>query len=746
MFRRKVDHQEMSRTAVNYRHEQGLVISHSTRGRLRVRVNALRSRKEVVEWIEEWLAQQCGIKKAQARAATGSVILFYDESKTAPDELIKVLLQGLEAYRSSIATPKTHTPPLFPQRESATQRSSDKGFRPLPLSWLIGLTGFFVYSLVRRFAGAPLSERFLSPLGVGSAIGAIPLFHRAIKDFLQKKNVALFPFLAGACMIAILLGEAFTALEVIWVTGVSLFVEDYVADKSRRAIRESLAVTIKKTYLWIDGAELEVPVSAVRPGHIVVVHTDERIPVDGIVVEGEALVDEAHITGRSIPDIRRRNQEVFAGTTVREGFLHIRAEKVGDDIYLHRIFRLVEESLSQRSPVERKADVLAKRLTYFGTVATAGTLLLTRQVSRALSVLLISACPCATVLAASTAVTAGVANAARNRVLIKGGLYLEKISEADCYCFDKTGTLTLESHRVVEIIPRVATQDPSKLLALAASAEVHSKHPVGRAIVSEASRRGITPAFQGLREFVLGKGVQLTLDQDIIAVGNLYWMEEMEINVNYFRKKIKDLMDRGCNVVLIAKNKKVQGMIGIANTIRPETEATLQELRKDGVTQLCLITGDTEPIARILAEYLKFDAYRTSLLPEEKAQFVRELQQAGRKVVVVGDGVNDALALSQANIGVAMGAVGSEVAMEAADIALADSDLTHLVNLRKLSREMMLIIEQNHWMAVSTNIVGVFLGATGRLAPLWGGLLHVMHSLGILLNSSRLLSWKPSER
>ena len=725
---------------MNHRHEQGLVICHSVRGRLRVKVGALRFHKKVAEWMEEWLVKQPGIEKVQARPTTGSVILFYDVGKIAPDEIFEVLSKGLVTFPSSISNPQTCI-----KSEATSLRASDRSLRPLPFWWLIGLTGLFSYSLLRRLVGAPLSERLVSLLSLGSVIGAIPLFHRAIKDFLQKKNIALFPFLAGACVIAILLGEAFTALEVIWVTAVSLFVEDYVADKSRRAIRESLMVTIKKTYLWIDGTEVETLVSEVRAGQIVVVHTGERIPVDGIIVTGEALVDEAYITGRSVPEIRRRGQEVFAGTTVQQGFLQIRAEKVGDDIYLNRILHLVEESLSQRSPVERKADILAKRLTYFGTVATAGTLLLTRQMSRALSVLLVSACPCATVLAASTAVTAGVANAARNRVLIKGGLYLEKISEADSYCFDKTGTLTLESHHVAEIIPRVTTQDPATLLALAASAEINSSHPVGRAIVAEASRRGIEPAFQGAKEPVLGKGVRMKLGEDIVAVGNLYWMEEMDINTNYFRKKIQDLMDRGYTVVFVARNGKVQGVIGIANTIRQETEATLQGLRKDGVTQLCLMTGDTEPVARILADDLRFDAYHASLLPEGKARYVRELQQAGRKVVFVGDGVNDALALSQANIGVAMGAGGAEVAIEAADIALVDSDLMRLVNLRKLSRKTMQVIEENHWMAVSTNIVGVFLGATGRLAPLWGGLLHVIHSLGIMLNSSRLLSWKPSE-
>jgi cation-transporting P-type ATPase C len=576
-------------------------------------------------------------------------------------------------------------------------------------------------------------------------IGAVPLFRRAASDLREKKNTTLFPFLAGACVVAVLAGEAFTALEVIWVTAVSLSVEDYVADRSRRAIRESLMAAIKNTFVLSDGEEVEVPVSAVKKGQVVVVRAAERIPVDGVVVQGEALVDEAHITGRSVPEIRSRQQKVFAGTTVEQGLLHIRAEEVGEEIYLNRILRLVEESLSRRSPAERKADALAGRLTWFGAVSTAGVLLLTRDLSRVLSVMLVAACPCATVLAASTAVTAAVANSARNRVLIKGGLYLERMASADCFCFDKTGTLTLRSPRVIEIAARGPRQNPAGVLALAASAEAHTTHPVGRALLEEASRRGIKPRPSAVSESVLGKGIRATVGQDAVSVGNLAWMEESGVNVDYFRQKAMDWAARGETVVLVSKNGKAQGMIGISNSIRPETEATLQGLRSDGVKRLCLITGDLEPVARMLAADLRFDTFGASLLPEEKARVVKELQQAGREVVVVGDGVNDALALSQADIGVAMGAGGAEAAIEAADIALVDSDLIRLVRLRQLSRETMHIIEQNHWMAVSTNILGVFLGAAGRLAPLWGGLLHVIHSLGIMLNSSRLLRWEPPD-
>jgi cation-transporting P-type ATPase C len=555
--------------------------------------------------------------------------------------------------------------------------------------------------------------------------------------------MTLFPFLAGTCILGVFLGEALTALEVIWVTELSMLLEDYVTDRSRRAIRQTVQAAAKTTYVLEDGIEVEVPVERVRQGNMVLVHTGERIPVDGTVVEGEAVVDETHITGRSEPELRKMDDMVYAGTIVRQGMLIIRAERVGENTYLGRVLRLVEESLASRAPAERRADVLAGRLTGLGALAVVGTLLFTRQFVRAFTVLLVVACPCATVLAAETAVTAALATAARKRSLVKGGLYLEAIGKADAFCFDKTGTVTIEVPRVAQVLDRTPRQDPGRILALAASAELHNPHPLARAIVEEAGRYGIIPVSHGISEFVLGKGVRTRIGPDSILVGNREFMKETGVDVSYFGRRAEELAETGHTVIFVAKNNTVQGIIAITNAVRPGAENLVSWLRADGVASLHLVTGDSEPVARAVAEDLGFDDYAAQLLPEEKARYIERLRAAGMSVVMVGDGVNDALALSRADVSVAMAAGGAETAIEAADIALVDGDLGRLVVLRQLSHQTLRVIEQNFWLAISTNAVGIALGAAGRINPIMAGLLHVLHTLGIMVNSSRLLKWEP---
>jgi cation-transporting P-type ATPase C len=542
------------------------------------------------------------------------------------------------------------------------------------------------------------------------------------------------------------MGEALTALEVIWISGLSTLLEDYVTDRSRRAIREALQVTTRTAFILFEDREREIPAENVRPGDTVVVHTSEKIPVDGVVLRGEALVDEASITGRAGLELRAMNHRVYAGTIVHQGLLYVRAEKVGEETYLNQILKLVQDSLANRAPAEKAADVLAARLVRLGALATVGTAVVTGSFIRAFTVLLVVSCPCASALAASTAVSAALANAARRRILIKGGLYLENAGKADCFCFDKTGTLTIGQPRVVEVVPRTARQNPSRILALAAAAEAHNTHPLAMAIMQETKTRGVTVPTHAVCEFVLGRGVRARMHGETILVGNAQFMEDSDVGVAHFTKKAMRLVDAGHTIVYVARNGALLGIIGVANAIRPGTPGVLNWLKTDGVSYLVLITGDTEPVAKAMARDLGFDDYRAALLPEEKARFVERLAGAGRRVTMVGDGVNDALAISKADIGVAMGAGGAEVAIEAADIALLDSNIERLVTLRQMSRQTLQVIEQNHWLAVSTNVIGVALGAAGAITPIIGGLLHIVHTLAIMLNSSRLLGWEPPER
>jgi len=449
---------------------ENITICHSIRGRLRVKVAFLHMHVERNVHLEKLLAGQAGVKNAEVRPVTGSIILYYDPEKTTPHALVKLLPEVLKASLQAIlASPVKKAPPRVVHENSLLGS----------LLHVAALTIYSGYALIRSLIfKSPLPQGPLSLTGMVATVGSLPLLRHAWRDMRNRPGISLYPFLAGTCVLAIIMGEALTALEVVWVTSISLLLEGYVTERSRREIREALQVSTRNAYVLVKGREREIPVEALHEGDTVVVHTSEKIPADGVVIRGEALVDEAHITGRAELEHREKNHPVYAGTIVQQGLIYFRAEKVGEKTYLNRILQMVEESLSNRAPAEKTADLLAARLVYWGIAATLGTLVLTGNFIRALTVLLVVSCPCASALAASTAVSATMANAARRRILVKGGHYLENVGKADCFCFDKTGTITTGVPQVVAVVPRTRNQDPAKVLALAATAEVHNTHPL----------------------------------------------------------------------------------------------------------------------------------------------------------------------------------------------------------------------------------------------------------------------------
>lgn len=717
-----------------------VVLCHSVPGRMRVRVPFRLCSPDSALRLQHSLEQRPEVQGITLRPITGSVILLYDSTRITPEQLLHVLSDALVDSSSNPRDTDGRIPSERRRTEAPSTTTRDSFARRL--TEVVALTGFVAYTFVRGVVlGSPLAQGPFSLVAGVSAVGALPLLRRAVGDLRQGRPLSLFPFLAGTVTIAIVVGEALTALEVIWILRVGMLLEEYVADRSRRAIREALQVSIRNAFVLVDGAEVEVPVTQLRVGDLLAVHAGERIAADGVVVRGDASVDEALISGRSQPEQRDPGDRVFAGTIVEVGSLVVGVERAGQDTYIARTLEMVEEALRNRAPAERRADVLAARLVRLGSVVTLATLVVTGDLMRTFTVLLVVSCPCATVLAASTAVTAALANAARNAVLVKGGLYLERIGEADSFCFDKTGTVTSDLPHVVAVVPRAPWQRSAEVLALAAAAETHGQHPVARAIVGAARAQGVTPTTDVIPEFVLGRGARARVDQDTVLVGNLRFMEEHGVRATYFRGRSQALLQSGNTVLYVARNGKLQGMIALATTVRSGSEATLGWLRKDGVSELRLITGDEEPVARSVGRALGFDSYDAPLLPDEKADLVDGLVAGGKRVVVVGDGVNDALALSKASVGVAMGAGGAEAAIEAADIALVDSELERLVMLRQLSHRTLRVIEQNYWMATGTNLFGVAMAVTGHLAPVMGGLLHIAHTTAIMANSSRLLRW-----
>ncbi|MGA7577831.1 MAG: heavy metal translocating P-type ATPase [Desulfobaccales bacterium] len=707
-------------------------IQHAMQGRLRVKVKVWKVSEDQAQALAGWLANQGEVRQVQVHPLSRSIILDYDPGNTSARVVLDLVDRALTLLP---------TLPTAPSRAASCPAGSEGWWSGLLR--VMGLTAFLGYHLAGSLLfGSPLSPGIIT---LAAVLGGLPLLRDALSDLTQGRVIGLNPFLGSACVLAIATGESLTALEVIWVREVGDTLEQYVADRSHRAIREILEVSTRNTWVWVDGEEVETPVDRVRRGDLVVVPPAGKIPVDGEIVRGEALVDESQITGRSEPELRRVGDAVFAGTIVQQGKLHILAEKVGEQTYLSQVLALVEQSLANRSQAEKRADLLAARLTRLGLAATAATLLLTGNLATAIAVQLVMACPCATVLAASTAVTAALTNAARRRVLIKGGLYLERLGETDCICFDKTGTLTTDVPEVTEIITRAPTLKAERVLGLAAAAEARNPHPLARALVQAAGEAGRLPGPLATPEIVLGRGVRTQVAGERLVVGNLPFMQEEGIDSGYFQGQAERLEGRGRSVVYVAKNGKVQGIIGISYLVRPEVPAVLSGLRREGVREIHLVSGDTEPVVRALARRFNFEGAAGALLPGDKCHYVDELVAAGRQVAVVGDGVNDALALSRAQVGVAMGAGGAEAAIAAADIALADSDLSRLLFVRRLSRQTLRVMEQNYWLAVSTDLLGALLIMGGRLGPLMAGAIHVAHTLGIFFNSSRLLGWRPPQ-
>ena len=719
-----------------------LIICHSISGRLRLKALCVRSHSIPAFELEYRLNRLREVRKAEVRCSTGSIILRYDPGENTRDQIIDLLIGNLH----QIAIEREGKPLLQGSRSLDEKRDTrSSGRLAYHIINVLSLTLFMAYAGIRHlFFRSPVSQTTLSAAGVVAVASSVPLLFRAVKDLRSSKRVGLFPFLAVACGMAVIMGEVFAALEIIWVLSIGILVEESATERARREISRFFNVFPNMVLIFKDGVEIETDFFKLQPGNIVVVRTGDAIPCDGTVIDKEALVDEAHITGRSLPELRRGGDQVYAGTKVLEGALHIRAEKTGDDTFLSHISRLVEDALSAPTEAEKKADILATRLTGLGLAATLGTFLFTRDIGRSLSVMLVMSCPCATVLAASTAIAAAIINAARHHILIKGGIHLEQVNNINCYCFDKTGTLTSDIPEVIEVVPRAPRQTADAVLLMAACAESLAEHPIAKAVIEEAEKRGLSIPEDVSTERFLGRGVCATSGPDTIIVGNSDFLEAEGVKTSYFNTRSRKHMGSGHSVIFVARNHKLQGMIAISNAIRPGLEMLLGSLRKDTSTRFYLVSGDMKPIVRDLSNSFGFDGYRASLLPEEKAHYIDHLEGSGSKVLMVGDGVNDALALSRATVGVAMGAGGSEVAIEAADIALSRSNLNDLVFLQALSAQTSRTVEQNFWIAMITNILSIQFSALGFLSPFVSGLLHIGHSLCIILNSSRLLAWSPS--
>jgi Cu+-exporting ATPase len=576
-----------------------------------------------------------------------------------------------------------------------------------------------------------ITARVPWPIGLAIVIaGGYPVFLNVARAA-WRRQVISHTLMSVGVIAALVVGQWATAAVVVLFMRLGDYAEHFTTDRARRAVKDLTAAAPQTARVERDGREVEVPATAVRAGETVIVRPGERIPVDGEVVDGQATVDQAAITGEAMPVETGPGSRVYAATTAQLGFLRIRTTGVGAATTFGRVIKMVEEAEAHRADVQRVADRVSAY--YLPVVAAIAALtFLLRRDPLATAAVLVVACSCSFALATPIAMLASIGAGARRGLLIKGGRYLELLARADVLLIDKTGTLTLGKPEVTDVVALDGLAE-NELMALAAAAERYSEHPLAEAVRVAAVGRGLPlAALQGF-EALPGLGVRATVDGHTIEVGSRRML------AGDASLPQADLLEHeGKTLLLVNRDGALAGLVAVADSLRGEVPEALAAVRALGVRQIELLTGDNERTARALAERLGI-AYRANLLPEDKIRIVKEYQARGHVVAMVGDGVNDAPALAQAEVGIAMGAAGSGVAFEAAHIVLMREDWGLVPEVFRIARRTMRVVRMNLAFTTLYNLVGLSLAAFGILPPILAAAAQSLPDLGILGNSTRLL-------
>ena len=571
------------------------------------------------------------------------------------------------------------------------------------------------------------------PFPVGATlvlIAGYSVFRNVVQAALRRQIISHTLMTIGV-IAALAVGQWVTAAIVVFFMRVGDYAEHFTTERGRRAVRDLTAMAPKTARIERAGDELDVPISEVGIGDVVIVRPGEQIPVDGEVLSGQATINQAAITGESMPVDVGPGSRVFAATLASLGGLRIRASHVGTDTTFGRVIRMVEEAETHRADVQRMADRFS---TYFLPIV-ATVAVLTFVLSRdplATAAVLVVACSCSLALATPIAMLASIGAAAKRGLLIKGGKYLETLATADVVLLDKTGTLTLGRPQITDVITLDGLAD-REILSLAATAERYSEHPLAQAVRLHAREQGLPLGEPEHFEAIPGYGVRARVDGAWIRIGN-----ERLIPAATSLPIAQELAAQGKTMLIIERNGELAAVLAAADTVRPDIPAALSELRRLGVAQIELLTGDNERSAAALAGPLGID-YRANLLPEDKIAVVKDYQARGHRVVMIGDGVNDAPALAQADIGIAMGAAGTDVAIEAAHIALMREDWTLVPESFRIAKRTMRVVKLNIGFTGLYNVVGLALAAFGIIPPIMAAAAQSLPDVGILANSSRLL-------
>jgi len=596
--------------------------------------------------------------------------------------------------------------------------------------------------LVEEFGGTAVNLNFLpfDPAWVTVIISGIPMLYLALWRVIHNPGISKISsalLITIAMFAAIAIGDLFAAGEVAWIMAIGAILEEKTTERAKKGLKKLISLAPTQGRRITDGREEMISADQIRMGDILRILPGETIPVDGTIISGETSVDQSIMTGESLPVDKTVGEDVFCGTINRFGAIDIRATKVGEDSSLQKLIRMVQEAEDKKAPMARIADKAASWLVPVALLIAIVAGLVTQDIVRAVTVLVVF-CPCALVLATPTAIMAAIGQATKHGVIIKSGEALEKMGKVDTIAFDKTGTLTYGRLEVSDIVSFDPDIDEDTLLSLAASAEAKSEHPLGRAIVAHAKKCNVAILESDVFKMAAGKGIYAEVARRKLLCGNENFLLSHGVELNdEIQTTLENLRTQGKASILVAEGTACIGVVAMSDVLRPEARGMVDRLHGMN-TNIVLLTGDNQKTADYFARQVGIQQVRAQLLPEEKVSNIASIQESGKAVCMIGDGVNDAPALKTANVGIAMGGLGSDIAVDAADIVLMSDDISKLPYLKRLSNATVKTIKFSIGLSMCINFLAVTLSVLGILNPTTGALVHNAGSCFVVLIAALL--------
>lgn len=720
-------------------------IVHRLRGRIRIKSKAFKYvGNSLKSEIEKQLLQVRYIKSVEISLITGTILIYFEDVSLSDQNLINLIQNTLNSHIFEICKNEKVEKSSKYVIERKLQEESPKEIvkKIIATAGLLGYNLFFKPKSTVALTGI---RRFLNYNTLSTLALAMPVLKNGVNSLIKNKRPNADTLSSSAIISSILLGKESAALTIMFLEEVSELLTVYTMEKTRGAIKDMLSVG--ENYVWKEISEdnvKRVPIEEIQKDDIIVVQTGEKISVDGKIIKGEALIDQSSITGEYMPIKKSKGDDVYAGTIVKNGNISIIAEKVGDDRTVSRIIKLVEDANSNKADIQNYADTFSAQLIPLNFILAGIVYASTRSLTKAMSMLVIDY-SCGIRLSTAVAFSAAINTAAKNGILVKGSNFIEELSKAETVIFDKTGTITEGKPKVqsIEIFDNSISEN--EMIGLAGAAEEQSSHPLATAIMSEIKDRGIEIPKHNKIKTVVSRGVETKIgkgkDAITIRVGSKKYMLENNVDLTLATNAERGIISRGEIGLYVAQNEKIIGLIGVSDPPRENIKKAINRLRNYGVDDIVLLTGDLRQQAETIASRMSIDRYESELLPEDKAKNILKFQSKGSNVIMIGDGVNDAPALSYANVGVALGSTRTDVAMEAADITITQDNPLLVPGVIGLSKNTVKTIKENFAMVIGLNTFALVLGATGILAPIYASVLHNSTTILVVMNSLKLLKY-----